>query len=148
MSKIKPVPFYYIRHGQTDWNLENRVMGRRDIPLNEKGINQALSARNHLLGCGIKTICHSPLLRARMTAEIFNEVLQCELVSIDDLQEFDLGSSSGQIIGPWIDEWRLGEKLSGGETYDAFKERCINGINQSPRLSFCSMFAPIVIARV
>ena len=58
------------RHGQTDWNLENRIQGWSDNPINETGNNQA-----HLLHDQIKNIkfdiCYSsPLLRAAKTAQI------------------------------------------------------------------------------
>ncbi|MBS3922777.1 MAG: histidine phosphatase family protein [Nitrosarchaeum sp.] len=37
LTAIKDVPFWYVRHGQTNWNLENRAMGQTDIPLNACG---------------------------------------------------------------------------------------------------------------
>ena len=33
---------YYVRHGLTDWNVEQRLQGRRDIPLNQHGRSQAM----------------------------------------------------------------------------------------------------------
>ena len=54
-----------------------------------------------------------------------------ELVAIDELQEFNLGNHSGQIIGPWFEDWRSGGVLSGGETYRDFTERCLKSINRS-----------------
>lgn len=49
---------YVTRHGQTDWNLEKKVMGRCDIPLNESGKEQAKIVRDFLKNTPIdKIIC-------------------------------------------------------------------------------------------
>lgn len=39
---------YITRHGQTDWNTENRIQGRTDIPLNALGVEQAEILRDEL----------------------------------------------------------------------------------------------------
>jgi broad specificity phosphatase PhoE len=69
------VTLYYVRHGETDWNLAQRYQGQRDIPLNATGRAQA--ARNgaileEVLGAAAAGLDYvaSPLLRARETMEI------------------------------------------------------------------------------
>ena len=39
---------YIARHGETDWNVERRIQGSTDIPLNENGIRQAYSLSKYL----------------------------------------------------------------------------------------------------
>ena len=64
---------FVTRHGQTDWNVQKKVMGRCDEPLNEKGLEQAEETRKKLLDEDIDLIICSPLIRARKTAEVINK---------------------------------------------------------------------------
>lgn len=65
--------FYVLRHGQTDWNVQMRLQGSTDIPLNETGRAQAHVAAKILAGEGITKIIASPLSRALETARIVGE---------------------------------------------------------------------------
>jgi len=69
-----------LRHGQSQWNLENRFTGWKDVPLTEKGINEANNA-GHLLkkhNIKIDKVFSSVLERANKTAEIAMKVLEIE----------------------------------------------------------------------
>ena len=56
------------RHGQTDYNLQGRIQGRDDIPLNETGREQARRAADGIAALAPTRIVSSPLTRARATA--------------------------------------------------------------------------------
>ena len=68
---------YLLRHGQTDWNLEGRIQGHTDIPLNPYGKLQIAQTATDLAGIcsNMDLILCSPLLRARESARIVAEKL-------------------------------------------------------------------------
>lgn len=131
---INHIPFYYVRHGQTDWNLNKRLQGNSDIPLNETGIAQAHAAKDKMFGTSIATICCSPLIRARKTADIINTVLNTKIIEIDELKECDFGDREGTLNNTWIDNWLAGDDSTapeGIEKYDAFIARATAAINKA-----------------
>ena len=67
---------YFVRHGETVWNAENKICGITDIGLTEKGHAQAEEAGRKILECGFKAdeILHSPLIRAADTARHISEI--------------------------------------------------------------------------
>lgn len=66
---------YLLRHGETDWNKEERLQGHNDIPMNEQGVMQIRKVASyiHSQGLEIDVIISSPLSRAGMSAEIVAE---------------------------------------------------------------------------
>jgi broad specificity phosphatase PhoE len=82
-----PAPvIYYVRHGLTDWNLQQRLQGRHDVPLNADGCKQAVRCGGILQdlfdrdGRAADSFAYvsSPLVRARKTMEIMRATLGLE----------------------------------------------------------------------
>ena len=70
---------YIVRHGQTDWNLLHKVQGRKDIELNQTGIQQAEELARKLAGIKFDVCISSPLKRALKTAQtIHNGSIQID----------------------------------------------------------------------
>lgn len=83
------------RHGETDWNNDNRVLGRTDIPLNETGIKQAEELEK-LLNCySFDIILTSPLSRAFKTGQIVGESQDCHVKTRKELLEQNFGIFEG-----------------------------------------------------
>ena len=61
---------YVIRHGETHWNLKDKIQGRADIPLYAYGIQEANISKILLYQTNFYKIISSPLIRAKKTAEI------------------------------------------------------------------------------
>jgi broad specificity phosphatase PhoE len=129
--KIK-TPFYFIRHGQTDWNVQGRAMGKQDIPLNQTGQQQAQEAQQLMQNRGIKTICYSPLSRAKETAHIINQALHCFMIEMEELAEINLGDHVGKKRNEFpVDFWahlKKGINIGNAEPYDIYQERVLTGL--------------------
>ncbi len=65
---------YVVRHGQTIWNLQNKVCGITDVELTELGKEQAKALANEVQGNSISLIISSPLKRAVETSQIISEI--------------------------------------------------------------------------
>lgn len=87
---------YVARHGQTQWNLENRILGRTDLPLNELGRQQALALAEKAENLDLDLIISSPLLRARETAQAVSDRLGIPVIVESRLTEQDFGIYEGQ----------------------------------------------------
>lgn len=84
--------FYFIRHGETDFNKEKRYTGLYDIPLNKKGIEQVNQSLHLLNEQNISVIYSSPLKRALETAIIISKHLNIPIKIIDNFKERDFGT--------------------------------------------------------
>lgn len=88
---------YLVRHGETDWNLVNKIQGQTDTPLNENGRKQAQELAEKIsveLG-GIGSIYTSKKIRALETAGIIGERLSIVPVVHQGLEEICLGDWEG-----------------------------------------------------
>jgi len=85
-----------IRHGETDLNKQKRFQGRKDYPLNEKGIKQVEAISNFLKDIKIDKIITSPLQRASKTAEIINKYHNLNILIENLALERDFGKLDGK----------------------------------------------------
>lgn len=86
---------YFVRHGQTDWNIQNRLQGSVDVPLNSTGIQQAHILADKLSSTHFDLIISSPLKRALDTANIINQGRNINLVTDSSLLERSFGCLEG-----------------------------------------------------
>lgn len=114
-----------IRHGQTDWNLEERLQGATDVPLNDAGREEARVVGRHLAAeaAGWDVLVSSPLGRAVETARIIGGVLGLEpAATYDGLVERSFGPHEGsRLAGLEVDARE--RVLAGGEPADAVARR-------------------------
>lgn len=94
MSRVE---LFIFRHGETDWNRESRFQGHTDIPLNDKGIEQAYELAVAVKAVLPEIILTSDLNRAKHTAQIINESLRVSIIESSMLRECRLGEPEGML---------------------------------------------------
>ncbi len=124
--------FWFLRHGETDWNLQGWSQGNVDVPLNATGLAQAGAAAALLRHRGIATLVASPLSRTRVTAEIVAAALGLAIAYDDGLREAAFGVQEGQPMAHWFSDWVAGRFTpAGGEAFPAFRARATAAVNRA-----------------
>ncbi len=88
---------YIIRHGKTDWNMQNKLQGHMDIPLNEEGIQMAIESGKKNKDVHFDICFCSPLTRAKQTAAYFLGDRKVPVIYDDRLKEMNFGIYEGTL---------------------------------------------------
>jgi probable phosphoglycerate mutase len=123
--KFPLAPFYFIRHGETEWNKRNIIMGSQDIPLNELGMRQAHEASFILENEGFEVIISSPRIRAKQTAEIIAKKTNKTILFEKGLAEITWGEAEGTPHDPTKSIFDDADRPQGAETFTAFQGRVV-----------------------
>jgi len=129
-----------IRHGDTDWNVEEIFRGRADIELNETGIKQAELLAKYLEDVSLEAVYTSPLKRALKTAEIIAGPHNADVTPSQELIDFDYGEWQGlshdtvkdnykTLYEKWLKKPHL-VRIPKGESLDDVKERVVGLVDR------------------
>jgi broad specificity phosphatase PhoE len=130
-SGLPKTPFWFLRHGQTDYNANGLSQGAIDIPLNETGRAQARAAAPLLADRGIVSIICSPMLRTRETAAIVNEKLRLPIAYDPAIREVIFGGMEGQPLHPWFQSWMDGDYTpDGAESFAELTTRVVAALHR------------------
>jgi broad specificity phosphatase PhoE len=87
-----------VRHGEAEWNLQDRAMGQLDSPLTPLGIQQAYALGDRLGRLSFTTLYSSDLGRAAQTANIITSICDNKVIFDSGLREWNLGIFQGLTI--------------------------------------------------
>lgn len=112
------------RHGQTDWNIDLRLQGTADIPMNEVGIAQVERAAAEIAKQDWDLILASPLGRAKHSAELIaSQTGHSEIIQTDLLMERAFGLGEGMLYSEWHEKFSHLDSIPGAESADQVLER-------------------------
>jgi broad specificity phosphatase PhoE len=130
---------FLLRHGETGWNKQGRVMGRTQVPLDADGIKQIQKIAPLVATLELDGIYTSPLRRAVQTARVVAEGTNLPICKSEGLNEIAFGEWAGRHFDDLIDEalYRRFIKspartvLPGGETISDVQRRGLSVINEA-----------------
>lgn len=87
---------YITRHGETDWNVQNRMQGWGDSDLTESGVRNAEFLGERLEGVKFNTIYSSPSKRTRLTTDLIRGHKSTPIIYDEKLKEINMGEWEGK----------------------------------------------------
>lgn len=126
---------YFVRHGQTDWNLERKMQGgETEKDLNETGIEQAKQAREKVKELEYDMIIRSPMNRVEQTMNIINQKNDIPIIIDERIRERRVGELEGYISTDEIEnkiwDYELNYDIPSGENIKDFEKRILEFIKE------------------
>jgi broad specificity phosphatase PhoE len=131
------------RHGETEWNKDRRFQGQLDVPLSDRGREQARELAEAAAGEDIAALYTSPLIRAAETARVVGERIGLEPRADDRLKEIDVGDWETRLKDDvaeqdpegWAAFRRAGEdfRFPGGESLAEQQQRVLAALEDIAR---------------
>lgn len=133
---------YFIRHGQTDWNVIGKIQGSYESELNDTGIIQAEEMSKKVLESNIKfsKIYSSKQKRAMKTAEVLSNATNVEVIPVEGLEEINFGDWEGfswkevrEKFPTEYELWYLNRRYTkspNGESYQDILDRVIDALHK------------------
>ena len=129
-----------LRHGETEYHARRRLLGRKDIGLNDKGREQARRAAGFFADIELTAVYSSPLKRCMETARPVAESQGLEIEVMQGLIEVDMGEWDGQsieelfrdqsdLVGRWMSK-PSSVTIPGGENFGVVKQRVIEATRE------------------
>lgn len=126
---IRSVEICFVRHGETQWNLEGRVQGHRESALSARGLLQSQAVAQRLTRMGTwQALYSSDLVRARQTASAIASALGRSVRTYPELRERAQGNLEGTLITD-IQTSHIDSPDVGREHSDVFAVRCRQAMN-------------------
>jgi broad specificity phosphatase PhoE len=145
--RLTTKPFYFLRHGQTDWNAQSLCVGQADVPLNREGIAQARKAAKIVRGTLLGTIFCSTLGRAERTAWIIAD-RRTPVIPQPGLCEVCFGVKEGlpedNPHDDFVAAWLSGLAIEGAEPFHRFRDRVVAAVNDC--LAWNGVAPPLIVA--
>ncbi len=131
---------YLLRHGETEYHAQQRLLGRLDIGLNERGREQARRVVDFFRGLKLDAIYSSPLKRCLETAGPVAEEQGLSIQVMEGLMEVDMGEwdgrtfdelfrEDGELVGKWMRN-PSSVAIPGGEDFGAVRDRVMSAVRE------------------
>jgi broad specificity phosphatase PhoE len=116
---------YFVRHGQTDWNIQGKLQGHADIPLNEAGRAEAVGLRERIGEIDFDICFSSDLQRAIETARILGATRPLTIKSVPALRERNYGPWEGRLFSELLDYEKGGQPFPNIENDEEIQKRVL-----------------------
>jgi alpha-ribazole phosphatase len=131
---------YLLRHGETEYHAQQRLLGRLDIGLNERGREQARRVVEFFRGLKLDAVYSSPLKRCLETAAPVAEDQGLSIQIMEGLMEVDMGEwdgrtfeelfrEEGELVGKWMRN-PSSVAIPGGEDFGAVRDRVMSSVRE------------------